>query len=283
MTREEFKMLVNRGTLLVDGATGSNLMKAGMPRGVCAEQWILEHRNVLIELQRAYKAAGSQIVFAPTFTANRVRLADHGLEGQIKEINEELVKISREAVGDDCFVAGDITTTGKNAEDYSLLLDVYKEQIQILAKAGVDLIVAETMLGLDETMAALDACREVCSLPVMCSLTIESDGSLFFGGNVFEAAAALAEMGADAVGINCSVGPDKLESVVHSLKQTVDVPVLVKPNAGMPEITDTGDAIYSMQPDEFGFYMKKLVDAGADIIGGCCGTTPEYIKKLAGL
>lgn len=281
MTREEFHQLTERETVILDGATGYNLLKAGMPRGVCTEEWICKNPQVLVNLQRGYKEAGSRIVLAPTFSANRMNLEDRGLGDRIEEINRRLVGITREAVGEDFLVGGDLTTTGKTAEDYGMLLDIYREQMQILSEAGVDLLMVETMLGLEETLAALEAAREVCDLPVMCSLTIESDGGLFFGGNVFEAAAALAEMGADAVGINCSVGPDRLEAVVRNMKRTVDIPVVVKPNAGMPTITDTGDAVYSMGADEFAFHMEALVKAGADIIGGCCGTTPEYIRKVA--
>jgi 5-methyltetrahydrofolate--homocysteine methyltransferase len=210
-----------------------------------------------------------------------MNLEDRGLGDRIEEINRRLVEITREAVGEDFLVGGDLTTTGKTAEDYGMLLEIYKEQIGIIAKAGVDLLMVETMLGQEETMAALEAARAVCNLPVLCSLTIESDGSLFFGGNIFETAAALSEMGADAVGINCSVGPDRLEAVVRNIKEAVKVPVVVKPNAGMPTITDTGDAVYSMGADEFALHMETLVKAGADIIGGCCGTTPEYIRKVA--
>lgn len=281
MTREEFHALTGQEIVLLDGATGSNLMAAGMPRGVCTEEWICEHPQVIKDLQRAYKEAGSRIVLAPTFSANRMNLEDRGLGDRLEEINRKLVGFTREAVGEDFLVGGDLTTTGKTAEDYGMLMEIYKEQIGILAEAGVDLLMVETMLGLDETMAALEAARAVCDLPVLCSLTIESDGSLFFGGNVFDAAAALSEMGADAVGINCSVGPDRLEAVVRNIKKAVKVPVLAKPNAGMPTITDTGDAVYSMGADEFAFHMEKLVQAGADIIGGCCGTTPEYIRKTA--
>lgn len=265
----------------MDGATGSNLMAAGMPRGVCTEEWICENPQVIKDLQRAYKEAGSRIILAPTFSANRMNLEDRGLGDRVGEINRRLVEITREAVGEDFLVGGDLTTTGKTAEDYGMLMDIYKEQIGILAEAGVDLLMVETMLGLEETLAALEAARAVCGLPVLCSLTIESDGSLFFGGNIFDAAAALSEMGADAVGINCSVGPDRLEAVVRNIKKEVKVPVLVKPNAGMPTITDTGEAVYSMGADEFARHMEKLVKAGADIIGGCCGTTPEYIEKVA--
>ncbi len=283
MTREEFRGLAAKGVILLDGATGSNLIKAGMPRGVCTEQWICEHPEVMTALQRGYKEAGSQCVLAPTFSANRINLAGHGLAEKVWEINKALVDITKEAVGDGVYIGGDMTTTGKVDEDYGRLLEAYKEQIGILSENGVDFIIAETMLGLDETMAALEACREVCDLPMLCSLTIESDGSLFFGGNVFEAAAALAEMGADAVGINCSVGPDRLEAVVKKLSETVNVPVIAKPNAGMPTITDKGEAIYSMEADEFAACMKKLVEAGAGVIGGCCGTTPEFIRKTAKL
>ena len=283
MTREEFKAWTAGGPVLLDGATGSNLMKAGMPRGVCTELWVLEHPEIVLELQRNYREAGSQVILAPTFSANRVSLTDRGVGERLKEINERLLAITKEAAAGKAYVAGDMTTIGRADADYAMLLGIYREQAEALAEGGADLIMVETMLGLEETMAALEGCREACGLPVLCSLTIESDGSLFFGGNIFDAAEALAQMGADAVGVNCSTGPDKLEPVIRNIKERVDVPVLAKPNAGMPVITDTGEAVYSMGPDQFAAYMGTLVEAGAGIIGGCCGTTPEYIRKVAEL
>ena len=283
MTREEFKAWTAGGPVLLDGATGSNLMKAGMPRGVCTELWVLEHPEIVLELQRNYREAGSQVILAPTFSANRVSLTDRGVGDRLKEINERLLAITKEAAAGKAYVAGDMTTIGRADADYAMLLGIYREQAEALAEGGADLIMVETMLGLEETMAALEGCREACGLPVLCSLTIESDGSLFFGGNIFDAAEALAQMGADAVGVNCSTGPDKLEPVIRNIKERVDVPVLAKPNAGMPVITDTGEAVYSMGPDQFAAYMGTLVEAGAGIIGGCCGTTPEYIRKAAEL
>ena len=283
MTREEFKAWTAGGPVLLDGATGSNLMKAGMPRGVCTELWVLEHPEIVLELQRNYREAGSQVILAPTFSANRVSLTDRGVGDRLKEINERLLAITKEAAAGKAYVAGDMTTIGRADADYAMLLGIYREQAEALAEGGADLIMVETMLGLEETMAALEGCREACGLPVLCSLTIESDGSLFFGGNIFDAAEALAQMGADAVGVNCSTGPDKLEPVIRNIKERVDVPVLAKPNAGMPVITDTGEAVYSMGPDQFAAYMGTLVEAGAGIIGGCCGTTPEYIRKVAEL
>ena len=281
MTREEFRTLTEKGVLLLDGATGSNLMKAGMPKGVCTEQWVCGHRDVMIRLQRAYKDAGSQCVLAPTFSANRINLTRHGLQDQTREINSTLMQIGRETVREGIYLNASVTTTSRIDEDYGRLLDAYEEQISIIAEGGADYVTAATMLGLEETMAAVEACRSVCDLPICCSLTIESDGSLFYGGNIFDAVETLAEMGADAVGINCSTGPDKLESVVRNMKERVDIPVIAIPNAGMPTISDKGEAIYPMGPDEYAKYMKVLVEAGARIIGGCCGTTPEYIRKVA--
>lgn len=286
MNIHEFQQLTQQGIVILDGATGSNFRRAGMPVGVCSELWALEHPEVVVELQRAYVDAGSQIVYAPTFSANRIGLGMHGLESRLQEINAGLVALSKRAADGRALVAGDITTTGKVLEPqgdmtYQQLLDVYKEQVQALAEAGADLIVAETMLTLEETMAALEAAQAVCGLPVMCTLTLEADGHLLYGGTAVEAVEALQEMGAAAVGLNCSVGPDQLESVVSAMKAVAKVPVIAKPNAGMPTMDDQGFAHYSMSPEDFARAMKKLTWRGARIVGGCCGTDPEYIRALA--
>lgn len=285
MTKNEFRELT-KNILLLDGATGSNLMAAGMPRGVCTETWILNHRDVLKKLQKSYVNAGSRVLYAPTFGANRMNLSLHHLEEHIKEMNYELVALAKESAGDMAFVAGDITTTGKMMEPagdltYEDAFEVYKEQISFLNEAGVDFIIAETMINIDETLAAVDAASQVCELPILCSMTVEADGSIFSGGNAVEAALALESAGASAVGINCSVGPDQLVSVVRNIKEAVSIPVIAKPNAGMPLIDEQGKAVYSMGPAEFAKHMKVLVESGASIIGGCCGTTPEYIQATA--
>jgi len=280
MTKQEFQNLVSRGPLILDGATGSNLMKAGMPKGVCTEQCILEHPAALTKLQQGYVDAGSQIIYAPTFAANRISLKEHGLEDEMISMISRLVSLSKSCAKERCYVAGDLTTTGKTDIPYEELYNVYQEQISCLADAGADLLVAETMMTLDETMAAVEAAHAVCGLPILCSLTIESDGSLFFGGNIFETAVTLQEIGADAVGINCSSGPDQFESIISSLKDSLTVPVIAKPNAGMPTIDEKGEAHYSMDAPEFARHMKRLVELGADIVGGCCGTTPEFIREL---
>ena len=286
MTRQEFDELTKKGVVLLDGATGSNLRKAGMPVGISSEQWVLENPRVLQELQSAYVEAGSQIVYAPTFAANRISLRNFDLQDRVVELNTKLVKISRDGVGSRALVAGDLTTTGQLLEPqgnltYDALYQAYREQIKALVDAGVDLIVAETMLGVDETVVALDAAQSVCDIPVMCSLTLEVDGTAMYGGNAVEAVITLQEMGAAAVGLNCSVGPDQLESVVANMKAVAKVPIIAKPNAGMPVINDKGEALYDMNADDFARSAKRLVEVGAGIVGGCCGTTPEYIRTLA--
>lgn len=281
MTRNEFAARLAQGPLLLDGATGSNLMKAGMPKGVCAETWILDHPQAILDLQRAYMAAGSQVLLAPTFTAGRMYLSQHGLEGELKELNRRLVALSREAAQGKAWVAGDMTTMGRADVPYETMLEYYHEQAQALAEAGVDLILCETLMGHDEAMAALEGCRMAAAeLPVCCSFSVTADGMLYFGGSVYEAAPQVAEFGADAVGINCSVGPDQLESVVRALRESLTVPVIAKPNAGMPEIDDQGNAHYSMHAADFGRHMAALHRAGASILGGCCGTEPPYIAAL---
>ncbi len=284
MTRQEFQKLCETPVLL-DGATGSNLMAAGMPKGVSTEMWVLEHPDVIQELQSDYVAAGSQILYAPTFGANRISLSAHKSEHMIQELNRTLVQYSKEAAQGKALIAGDVTTTGKMMEPFGNLtyeeaFAAYEEQISLLAEAGADLIVIETMIHVGETCAAVDAARAVCDLPVMCSMTVEADGNIFTGGNITEAASTLEGAGADAVGINCSVGPEQLESIVRGIRQSVSIPVLAKPNAGMPVITEDGQASYQMEPETFARHMKILAASGASLLGGCCGTTPAFIAAL---
>ena len=284
MTKQEFQKLTEN-LLFLDGATGSNLMAQGMPRGICTERWVIEHRDVIQKLQKSYIEAGSRIIYAPTFGGNRLSLKQHGLENKIQEINSTLVSYSREIAGNKAFVAGDITTSGQfvtadGEYTYEDAFEMYKEQITILKNAGVDLIAAETMINIEETLAAVDAANSVCDLPVMCTVTVEADGSIFSGGNAVEAAVAFESAGAAAVGINCSVGPDQLVSVIRNIREAVSIPVIAKPNAGMPVIDDQGNAVYSMNPVDFAKHMQVLVKNGAGIIGGCCGTTPDFIREM---
>lgn len=285
MRREEFAAMAADRLLFLDGAMGSNLVKKGMPKNICTEAWILEHGELILELQKQYCDAGSDIVYAPTFAANRISLRKHGKENEVERLNRGLVELSRRAVGKSALIAGDITTTGELLEPLGELseeelAETYREQVSVLAGAGVDLLVAETMLSVAETRVALRSALEVSELPVICTLTVQEDGRALFGGSAGEAVEILQAEGASAVGVNCSVGPDQLLNVVETMKQVAKIPLVVKPNAGLPATDGEGNPVYQMQPQEFAAHMKRLVEAGADLIGGCCGTTPEFIRAL---
>lgn len=284
MDRNTFSSLLQDGPVFLDGATGSNLQKSGMPTGVCPEQWILEHKEILIALQKEFISAGSRIIYTPTFTANRIKLKEYGLEQHIRQINHDLVALSKEAAGESAYVAGDITMTGEQLApigrmDFEELVDVYKEQIGYLVEAGVDLLVVETMMSLQETRAAVIAAKEVCDLAVMATLTFESDGRTLYGTDAVTAAVVLEGLGVAAVGVNCSTGPDKMVDIVRCMAEVTTLPIIAKPNAGLPSLDAAGNTVYDMDAKTFGVCMKEIVAAGASILGGCCGTTPDYIRE----
>lgn len=285
MNKQEFLTLLKENPIFLDGATGSNLVKRGMPAGACPEKWILENKEVLIGLQREYVEAGTNILYAPTFTANRIKLKEFDLEDKIREINYELVAASKEAAGGKALVAGDITMTGEQLApmgkmDFEELIAIYKEQITYLVEAGVDLLVVETMMSLQETRAALIAAKEVCDLPIMATMTFESDGRTLYGTDAKTAAIVLESLGAVAIGVNCSTGPDKMVTVIRDMAEVTTAPIIAKPNAGLPSLDANGQTVYDMSEEEFAEEMKVIVEAGASIVGGCCGTAPTYIKAL---
>lgn len=293
MTKLEFLELVKSKITIVDGATGSNLQKRGMPVGVCPEAWILENPEVLIDLQCEFLEAGSDIVFAPTFTANRIKLAEYGLEEKIASVNQDLVELSKQAVlkyrniaesNRKVYVAADLTMTGVSlypvgTMHFEELVEVYKEQLSYLIPAGVDLIVIETMMSIQECRAALIAAKESCDLPVIISLTYNENNRTLFGTDPKTAMITLQSLGADAVGVNCSTGPDKMYDIVQEMKEVAYIPIMAKPNAGIPMLVDQ-ETVFPMEAEEFADEMVKLIEAGASIVGGCCGTTPRHIKLM---
>ena len=289
MTREKFIDFTKDHIIYLDGATGSNLVKAGMPSGVCPEQWILEHREVMLQLQKEYVQAGTNILYAPTFTANRVKLAEYHLEKNMSSMIHDLVAISKGAAastpGHPVYVAGDITMTGEQLRpmgkmELEDLIAIYKEQILCLVDAGADLLVVETMMSLAETRAALIAAKEVCDLPVIATLTFEADGRTLFGTDAKTAAVVLESLGASAIGANCSTGPAQMEGIISDMVSVTTIPIIAKPNAGLPFLDENGTTCYNMEAEEFTEEMQVLVNAGATILGGCCGTTPEFIRQI---
>ena len=193
--------------------------------------------------------------------------------------------LTKEAAGNNALVAGDITMTGKQLYPigelyFEELVEIYKEQIRCMVKAGVDLLVAETIMSLQEARAAVLAAKEVCDLPIMVTMTFQEDGRTLYGTDPKTALIVLQSLGADAVGVNCSAGPDAMISIIEEMKKYAVVPLIAKPNAGLPKIDENGKNYFDMDADTFADFMEKLAQAGAAILGGCCGTTPEYIKKI---
>ena len=289
MSNTELRKQIQEDFFILDGATGSNLQKAGMKSGECPEQWILNHPDIFIDLQKKYIGAGSDAVYAPTFTSTRVKLDEYGLGAKQREYVGKLVGLSKQAVEESrtdrkIYVLGDISMTGLQIQPlgtmpFEELVDIYKEQVTLSVEAGVDGFVIETMMSLQEARAAVLAVKESCDLPVFVTMTFQEDGRTLYGTSPETAMVVLQEMGVDAVGINCSTGPDKMVDAVKSMKRYAKVPVIVKPNAGLPALVD-GETVYDMGPDEFARAMKKLAEAGATVLGGCCGTTPEHICCL---
>lgn len=295
MTKEEFKKINDEGIILLDGGTGSMLQDRGMPAGVCPELWISENPGVMKDIQKEYLKSGTRILYAPTFSANRIKLKTYGLDGALEPLNSALVNISRDAINEyreenpgcpEIYVAGNMTMTGRSLKpngnmELEDLIDVYKEQLRPMVRAGIDLVVIETMMSLAESRAALIACKEECpQLPVIVTMTFEADGRTLYGTDTLTALLTLQALGADAFGLNCSTGPEAMIKELQKLKNYARIPLVCKPNAGLPSLDTSGKTVYELGAKEFGAYFPRLIEAGASIVGGCCGTTPAHIEEV---
>ncbi len=281
----DLRTMLKSGILLLDGATGTQLQKAGMEAGVCPELWILKHPDVMLKLQQSYAAAGSQILYAPTFSANAVKLEEYGVKQELGRINQQLVQLTRRAAGSQCLVAGNLTMTGRALApvgdlEFEALVDCYKEQVQAIVQAGADLFVVETMMSIQECRAAVLAVKECTDLPLFVTITLEEDGRTLYGTDPVTALIAMEALGVDAFGINCSCGPDRLLPVMQELSGYARIPLIAKPNAGLPRLVN-GRTVFDMDQEAFALHMKALIEAGASVVGGCCGTDASYIARLA--
>ena len=284
LTKEQFHEKIAAGIHILDGATGSNLRNAGMPKDCCAESWILEHPEPLVALQRAYAEAGSQIIYAPTFQAQPIALKAHGLEKQTEAINAALVSLSRSAAPG-CLIAGDLTTLATFCDSwddgkFDLLVENYRRQIRGLIDGGADILVGETLLYQQEAEAILCAAELEGAGAAMYTFTMQADGSLFSGADAGKALKQLEEAGAAAVGFNCVAADMMTPYLVTKLRRYVKGPLICKPNAGVPTINSQGIAEYAQTPEEFAQIIAQCRQNGATILGGCCGTAPKYIAAL---
>ena len=283
-TREEFQNILKTGPLLLDGATGSNLQKLGMPKGCCTEEWCLRNPETIIQLQRAYMEAGSNIVYAPTFQAQPIALERVGLDRQCEAINAQLVALSK-AAAPDCLVAGDLTTLATFCDswdeaNFDLLVENYSRQIRGLIDGGADLLIGETLLYPQEAEAILTAAELEGAGASMYTFTMQPDGSLFSGRDAGPVLRELEELGAAAVGFNCVAADMMTPHLVSKLRRYVKGPLICKPNAGVPIIGPDGIPSYPQSPEEFAAIVKDCCTNGASILGGCCGTAPQHIAAL---
>lgn len=287
LTKEEFTAMIANGLRLLDGATGSNLQKMGMPKGCCTEEWVITHPDALVTLQRGYAEAGSQILYAPTFQAQPIALARVGLESQTEALNAALVGLSRSAAPS-CLIAGDLTTLATFCDswdeaNFDLLVENYHRQIHGLIDGGADLLVGETLLYPQEAEAILCAAELEGAGAQMYTFTMQADGSLFSGRDAAPVLHELEEAGAVAVGFNCVAADMMLPYLVTKLRRNVRGALICKPNAGVPVIRADGIPEYPMPTEEFADIMRACAENGATLLGGCCGTTPDFIRALTAI
>lgn len=284
LTKEEFRKLTVSAPLILDGATGSNLMKVGMPRGCCTEEWVLANPEALVQLQRSYVEAGSQILYAPTFQAQPIALMQAGLEKQTEAINAHLVALSK-SVSKDVLVAGNLTTLAAFTDSYApekfdLLVENYRRQIHGLIDGGADLLAAETLMYPQEAEAILTAAELEGAGCCIYTFTMQSDGSLFSGMEAGPVLKGLEDAGAAAVGFNCVAADLLTAGLVSRLHRHVRIPLVCKPNAGIPIIGDDALPRYPMAAKEYADIMLDCYEMGATVLGGCCGTDPTFIAAL---
>ena len=284
MNKKEFIKLTEQKYLVLDGATGTFLQKSGMPTGVCPEKWALENPDVLAGIHSSYKNAGSDIVYTCTFGGNRLKLETYGLGDKVFEYNKKLTEIAKQAVGQNTYVAGSVGPMGHFIEPLGSLsfdeaYDIFAEQIKGLAAGGADMIVIETMIEMQETRAALLAAKDVCDLPIITSVTFGDDQLTLTGSDPVTTLITLQSLGADCVGTNCSTGPDDMIKVIKAMRPYANVPLMAKPNAGLPKIVD-GNTVFDLSAEKFSEFIPAFMESGIVLMGGCCGTSPEYIKYI---
>jgi len=274
--------------VLLDGAMGTELDKHGL---VSQSHNNLTNPEVVLEIHRAYAESGCHVLITNTLTMNRIYIETHHLNIGVEEVNQAGVELARQATGENQYVLGDISSTGQFLEPYgsykeSEFYDAFKEQAGILAEARVDGFIIETMFDLQEALCALRACKDEFSLPVIVSMAFNTEtkgGRTIMGNSAEECATKLTDSGADVIGANCGdLNPSQMAVVVSILRSATSLPILAQPNAGKPKLVNNR-TLFDMDPKDFATGIAKCLDAGAHLVGGCCGTTPEHIRTLANL
>jgi methionine synthase I (cobalamin-dependent) len=277
--------LLKEGTVITDGSWGTQLQELGLPVGECPDIWNITKPQMVERVAKSYVEAGSKIILTNTFRSSKIALNDFGYGDKVKEINKAGVEISKRASEGKAFVFASVGPTGKmimmGEVTEEEMFEAFKEQIQTISEAGADGIIIETMSDLNEAKIALKAAKET-ALPVVVSMAFDSGkdkGFTMMGNSPEQTAKELTEAGADVIGANCGQGIEGFINICKKLKTSTNLPVWIKPNAGLPEF-DGSKAVYKTSPVEFVKYVPDLLNSGADFIGGCCGTNPEFIKAV---
>lgn len=288
MTKRITQKLATGQTLISDGAWGTLLQEKGLQAGECPESWNLIHPEKVTEVAATYIAAGSDMVETNSFGGSSFKLSHYGLENKTYEINRIAAELSRKAAGPDHIVLGSVGPTGiilmMGEVSESELYNAFKEQVTALAEGGADAICIETMTDLQEALLAVKAAKDHTELEVICTMTFDKtvDGNFktMMGIDVESMTRALIEAGTDIIGTNCGNGMENMIPIVSKIRAvSPDIPILVHANAGLPHLHD-GKNVFDETPDITASFVPRLIDAGANIIGGCCGTTPEHIQKI---
>lgn len=289
MTREEFKARLQKGPFILDGATGTELFKSGLPQGELPEQWVLAHPDAIKRINTDYARAGSDAVYTCTFGGNRINMGKHGKGEMVAPMNQGLIQLTNDAVRPDKLVFGSVGPIGELLEPAGDLPEddaraAFREQLGVISRAGVDALVLETHTNIAEAVIAVEEARATGPLAVIATMSFEGGDKGYrtmMGDTPEKAAEALLKAGADAVGVNCGRGgTDALEVVKRMAAAHPGVPLVAKPNAGLP-IPTAGKLVYPTTPEQFAEEGLRLRDAGARILGGCCGSTPAHIGALA--
>jgi 5-methyltetrahydrofolate--homocysteine methyltransferase len=279
------ELLEARGVLLADGATGTNYQDMGIEPGVAPEEWVFDAPSRVADLHRRFVQAGSDLVLTCTFGASPVRLEDGPLAGRARELNIRAAEIAREAVGEEVLVAGSMGPTGQLVEPFGLLtrgtcVDAFTQQARALVDGGVDLLVLETFFALDEALWAAEAIRTVADLPLVMSFSFDQGTRTMMGLSPADVTTATESLGLAALGANCGRSLDDTTRLVSEfLDAGLSSPLWVKPNAGVPKVVG-GGVVYPEDPDSFAVRVGALVERGARIVGGCCGSTPAHLAAL---
>jgi 5-methyltetrahydrofolate--homocysteine methyltransferase len=278
--------LSSERALIADGATGTMLQAAGLTEGTAPEFWNLTRPEKILDLHRAYLEAGSQIILTNSFGGSRFRLGKKGLEDKVREVNRAAAALAKEAADQKAFVAGSMGPTGELMKplgtlSYAVAVEAFTEQAEALAEGGVDAILVETMSDLNEAKAAIEGAKRATDLPILCTMSFDTQRHTMMGVSPRQAVKELWPLGLVAVGGNCGHTLDDMEEVLRRMRVAVpEATLMAKPNAGLPRLVD-GQAIYDVTPQIMAEYALRYVELGAKIVGGCCGNTPAHIKAMA--